>query len=61
MDYPGVHVAVTCIPTSSDFLHVTVTCVWRLIQEEYSGLLEGVRNIGAQPYGWSRRGFLRVE
>jgi hypothetical protein len=58
---PGVHVAITCTPTSSDSLVVTVWCVWWLIQEEYSGLLEGVRDMGTQPHGWSRRGFLSVE
>jgi hypothetical protein len=60
MDDPGVHVAVM-LPTGSDSLLITVFCVRGFIQEERFGLLEGVRDIGTQPYGWSRRGFLGLK
>jgi hypothetical protein len=60
MGEPGDHVAVTCIPTSSDSLRVAVSCVRRLIQEECSGFLEGVGDMGTQPYGWSRCGFISL-
>jgi hypothetical protein len=61
MDDPGVNVPVTWHSTSSGQLLVTVFCVGWLIQEECSDLLEGVRDMGTQPYGWNRRRFLSLK
>ncbi len=61
MDNLVVYVQVTWLPTSSDPLLVTVFCVRWLIQEECSDLLEGVRDMGTQPYGWNRRGFFSLK